>query len=127
DDGRGMVFELLAVVFDMFVQGNRPIDRSEGGLGLGLTLVRTLVDLHGGSVSASSAGPGCGSEFVVRLPLTAEAPEAAAQVAASAPVECAGRRVLVVDDNADVVEVMGELLRVSGYQVAVAHDAPEAL
>jgi PAS domain S-box-containing protein len=127
DDGRGMAPELLSVVFDMFVQGKRPIDRSEGGLGLGLTLVRTLVDLHGGTASASSAGAGCGSEFVVRLPLAGAAPDVASEALASTPAETSGRRVLIVDDNADVVEVMGELLRVSGYQVAVAHDAPEAL
>jgi PAS domain S-box-containing protein len=127
DDGRGMTPDLLASVFDMFVQGNRPIDRSEGGLGLGLTIVRTLIELHGGDVSARSDGPGQGSEFLVRLPLAAETVEPAAEPTARAPSPEAGRRVLVVDDNADVVEVMGDLLRISGFEVAVAHDAPEAL
>jgi PAS domain S-box-containing protein len=127
DDGRGMAPELLATIFDMFVQDIRPIDRSEGGLGLGLTLVRTLVELHGGSVTAHSAGPGRGSEFVVHLPLAGVVPAVASEATPSAPIEISGRRVLIVDDNADVVEVMAELLRLTGYQVAVALDAPEAL
>jgi signal transduction histidine kinase len=127
DDGRGMAPELLAVVFDMFVQGNRPIDRSEGGLGLGLTLVRTLVELHGGTVTAHSAGVGQGSEFVIRLPCAAAAEDRADAMAAPPAATGPRRRVLVVDDNADVVEVVSELLRISGYEVAVAHDPAEAL
>jgi signal transduction histidine kinase len=126
DNGRGIAPELLAVVFDMFVQGNRPIDRSEGGLGLGLTLVRTLVELHGGTVTAHSGGPGQGSEFVIRLPLAA-APTPLVTADSATPSSRTGRRVLIVDDNPDVVEVLAELLRMSGHEVAVAHDAPEAL
>jgi PAS domain S-box-containing protein len=129
DDGIGMSPELLETVFDMFVQGKRALDRSEGGLGLGLTLVRTWVELHGGSVTASSGGPGAGSEFEVRLPLVASAPLATPAPSPALPPAPVGghRRVLLVDDNNDVAEVMGEVLAAAEYDVAVAHDGAEAL
>jgi CheY-like chemotaxis protein len=129
DDGIGMSPVLLETVFDMFVQGKRALDRSEGGLGLGLTLVRTWVELHEGSVEACSAGPGAGSEFVVRLPLVDGPPRQAPQPRPAAPPapEGAHQRVLLVDDNNDVAEVMGEVLSAADYDVAVAHDGAEAL
>jgi signal transduction histidine kinase len=133
DDGAGIAPELLPRVFDMFVQGKRGADRSEGGLGLGLALVRTLVDLHGGSVSAHSDGPGRGAEFVVRLPSTpraADGDDDAPDPAIDGPRWTApsrGHRVLVVDDNHDAVETLAELLRATGYEVAVAFDGLEAL
>jgi PAS domain S-box-containing protein len=128
DDGMGMKPELLARAFDLFVQGARPLDRTQGGLGVGLTLVRTLVGLHGGQVAAFSDGPERGSELVVRLPLAAHqapsppGPAAEAHDGAGAPL-----RVLVVDDNVPVAEGLGDLLRLLGHDVVLAHDGPAAL
>ena len=100
DDGTGIPREMLDSVFDLFVQSRRTLDRADGGLGVGLTLVRSLVALHGGSITAHSDGEGKGSEFVVRLPVVArprdEAPNSRARPKASK-----GARVVVVEDNAD--------------------------
>ena len=125
DTGAGIPPGMLDSIFDMFTQVPGSLDRAPGGLGIGLTLVRTLVHLHGGSVHPESAGPGHGSTFTVRLPLV-EAPEAAATAPAhdGSPV---GARVLVVDDNVDAAEAMAEMLRLIGAQVAIAHDGPQAL
>jgi signal transduction histidine kinase/CheY-like chemotaxis protein len=129
DNGPGIDPELLPRIFDLFVQGTRPIDRAEGGLGLGLTLVKNIVDLHGGSVVAQNRASG-GSQFVIRLPAseTAGPPTSkgglpAPQIAASG----APRRVLVVDDNRDAAEMIADLLRTFGHQVHIAHDGPQAL
>jgi two-component system CheB/CheR fusion protein len=128
DNGVGIAPELLPHVFEPFVQGQQGPDRQQGGLGIGLTLVRSLVGLHGGSVRASSAGPGLGSEFVVRLPLadTACTPTSAgsARPAGEAPPS---RRVLVVDDNVDAAQSLAELLRQGGHDVRVAGRGPDAL
>ena len=128
DDGEGIGPDLLPHVFDLFVQGPRTIARSEGGLGLGLALVKNLVALHGGTVAARSEGRGRGSEFVVRVPALAGAPR---PVEASSPtVQVAGRagkRILVVDDNADARELLGEMLREMGHDVELAFDGPSAL
>ena len=127
DDGMGMSQELLVRAFDLFVQETRSLDRAQGGLGIGLTMVRTLVRMHGGSVRAFSDGPGRGSEFVVRLPL---APHAEAFDCAVAPAKApAGSplRVLVVDDNVDAAGAIGVLLELLGHEVTVAHDGPAAL
>ena len=132
DTGVGIAPELLPRVFDLFTQEDRSLDRSQGGLGIGLTLVRRLVELHDGSVSASSAGVGRGSEFVVRLPAgtpaTAGEGEDGGDAAPGAPG--AGRRpkrVLIVDDNLDGTRVLARILRVRGHEVRVAHDGPSAL
>jgi PAS domain S-box-containing protein len=129
DNGVGIPPELLPRIFDLFVQGPRSPDRAEGGLGIGLTLVRSLVQIHGGTVVALSDGPGKGSTFVVRLPAdtsqgVGEAPTANApqDVRASRP-----RRVLIVDDNVDAAEPLAELLEAVGHQVTVAHDGAQAL
>ncbi|HEX5000501.1 MAG TPA: PAS domain S-box protein [Terriglobia bacterium] len=130
DNGMGIDPELLPHLFDMFVQGARGPDRAEGGLGLGLSLVRTLVELHGGAVAAHSDGPGCGSEFTVRLPVSA--PDAGSM---PAPVDApqwhsAGarsRRILVVDDNPDAAEMISCILSVAGHDVQVANDPSQAL
>jgi two-component system CheB/CheR fusion protein len=133
DDGMGMSPELLSRAFDLFVQETRSLDRAQGGLGIGLTMVRTLVKLHGGSVHASSDGPGRGSELVVRLPLTpgakVSAPprEASSGGGAAAGPAAAPLRVLVVDDNVDAARALGHLLKLLGHEVALAHDGPAAL
>jgi PAS domain S-box-containing protein len=131
DNGRGISAELLPRVFDLFVQGERGMDRSEGGLGLGLPLVRSLVELHGGSVSAHSDGPGRGSRLTVRLPAIAGPAGAASAVheveRALHDPRMAGARVLVVDDNADAAALLASALRMHGCDVEVAHDGPSAL
>jgi nitrogen-specific signal transduction histidine kinase len=126
DDGMGIAPDLLPRMFDLFVQGERALDRSEGGLGLGLTLVRRLVDLHGGTVAASSPGVGRGSMFEVRLPLTTTAGRPTKE--AKSPDAAPGtRRVLVVDDNDDSAETMATLVGLWGHDVRTAHDAASAL
>jgi PAS domain S-box-containing protein len=128
DSGVGIAPDLLPKIFELFVQGNRSLDRSEGGLGIGLTLVREIVRLHGGKVSATSDGPGRGSRFEVRLPLCEpEARNEAAAAAQPARTAPAGRRVLVVDDNRDAADSLAMLLRAIGNDVQTAHDGGEAL
>ena len=128
DNGIGILPELLPRMFDLFTQGDRSLDRSEGGLGIGLTLVRSLAELHGGTVAAMSDGPGKGSEFVVRLP-AAEGGSGAesdgkGEPAASEPRSC---RVLVVDDIVDTANGMARLLELSGHDVRVAYNGDDAL
>ncbi|HVS38683.1 MAG TPA: ATP-binding protein [Gemmataceae bacterium] len=124
DQGVGIPSELLPHVFDLFTQGQPTLARSEGGLGVGLTVVKSLVEMHGGRVEAHSDGPGRGSEFVVRLPLLpiAEHPEPPA-VKDAAP-QAPARRVLVVDDNRDAADSMAVILRAGGHEVATAYDGP---
>ncbi|QDV36599.1 hybrid sensor histidine kinase/response regulator [Tautonia plasticadhaerens] len=128
DNGIGIDAGLLDSVFDLFTQADQSLARSQGGLGIGLTLVRTIVLLHGGTVEATSPGPGLGSEFVVRLPLEAEPDASTAPPAAgpaTAPPEA--RRVLVVDDLVDSALTLGKLIGLMGHQVRIAHDGPSAL
>jgi signal transduction histidine kinase/DNA-binding response OmpR family regulator len=132
DSGMGIAGDLLPTVFDLFTQANRSLDRSQGGLGVGLTLVRRLVEMHGGTVTAHSEGPGRGSEFVVRLPIAPEAaPERPSGVAPVPPERAAvnGRalRVVVVDDNVDGAESLGNLLEMLGHRVRVAHTGPDGI
>ena len=117
-----------AAVFDLFTQADRSLDRSQGGLGIGLTLVQRLVEMHGGTVEAHSDGPGTGSEFVVRLPV-AEAAAAAGRGRRRTAAGPAGRRcrVLVVDDNVDAADALASLLERDGHEVRRAHDGPAAL
>ena len=128
DDGVGMSADLLARAFDLFVQESRALDRAQGGLGIGLTLVRTFVKMHGGSVRAASEGPGRGSEFVVRLPLAAEAGERA-PVGSSLTAGARGGplRVLVVDDDDDAARTLADLFKLLGHEVMLAWDGPGAL
>jgi CheY-like chemotaxis protein len=117
-------------VFDLFAQGSRTADRAQGGLGLGLALVRSLVELHGGSAEAHSAGPGQGSTFRVRLPRISPAalearPAAERSQAQAQPAD--PLRLLVVDDNADVAHTLQLYLEAAGHEVRVAADAPAAL
>jgi PAS domain S-box-containing protein len=128
DSGMGLSPEFLPHVFDLFVQGARTIDRSLGGLGLGLALVQSLVALHGGSVSAHSDGPGKGSCFSVRLPLSANPRSTdAGEGMRGMPAVGGHNRILLVDDNADAADMLRYMLTDLGYQVVVAHDGPEAL
>jgi PAS domain S-box-containing protein len=127
DDGNGIPADLLPRVFDLFVQEEQSLARSKGGLGLGLTLVRTLVQLHGGSVEARSAGVGKGSTFVVRFPAVPRAEAAPAASARAHERLPAGRRILLVEDNFDAAELLAEYLGSLGHAVTVAHDGPAAL
>jgi len=129
DNGIGISPELLPKIFDFFVQGSRSLERSQGGLGIGLTLVKRLVEMHGGAVSAHSAGIGKGSELVLDLPLPDQtaAAEGKDGVVAAAAVGGRRRRVLVVDDNVDAAESLGALLRCLGADVVTVHDGPAAL
>ncbi len=128
DTDVGIPAETLPHVFDLFVQGARPLDRGQGGLGIGLTLVRSLVEMHGGSVAASSGGPGRGSEFVVRMPRIGDGSVAPAPDLATPPVETVrGTRVLVVDDNADVTVLLTDFLTWKGYVVESAGDGLSGL
>jgi signal transduction histidine kinase/DNA-binding response OmpR family regulator len=125
DSGRGIPAEMLDKVFDLFVQVSPTLDRSSGGLGLGLTLVKRLVEMHGGVVVARSDGLGKGSEFLVRLPLPKELPwpvEASAVPHAAATQERHHRRILIVDDSGDFRDILQETLEDWGHQVWVAKD-----
>jgi PAS domain S-box-containing protein len=129
DYGVGISAELLPRVFDLFVQGENSLARSQGGLGIGLTLVKRLVEMHGGSVAARSKGLGQGSEFEVRLPLARGPATAATQQLSTQPKHTASRRarLLVVDDNVDAAETIAKILRLSGYEAHCAYDGPSAL
>ncbi len=124
DSGSGIAPELLPTVFDLFVQSRRTLDRSEGGLGIGLTVVKQLIQLHGGTVSAESAGAGRGTTVTVHLPSVqpAGAPERPA-----APSTTPRRRILVVDDNADEANSLGMMLQLEGHEVSTAYSASRAL
>lgn len=128
DTGVGIPSEMLPRVFEMFTQVGTSLERSQGGLGIGLTLVKRLVEMHGGTVGAESPGPGEGSTFTVRLPLAAEASrmeDVGTDSSAATPGELPD--ILVVDDNKDSAESLAMLLRIRGHVVKVAHDGPEAL
>jgi PAS domain S-box-containing protein len=129
DTGIGIEPEMLPRVFDLFVQVARRLDRSQGGVGIGLTLVKKLVELHGGRIEASSPGLGRGSEFAVRLPALRDKPRAE-KTRASGEDKAAPllrRRVLVVDDNQDAADSLAMLLRLAGQDVRAAYDGPSAL
>ena len=126
DTGIGIPGEMLPRVFDMFTQVDRSIERSTGGLGIGLTLVQRLVELHGGTVEAHSEGHGEGSEFIVRLPAFLESSAGAAASKSSA--KAAGRvRVLIVDDNIDAADTLSEMLGFLGHDVDTAYDGAAAI
>ena len=128
DTGVGISAELLPRMFDLFVQGERSLARTEGGLGIGLTIVRKLVMLHGGTVSGRSDGPGKGSEFVVLLPALPRTQPAGESTAAWQPDGArAKRRVLIVDDNRDLAETAAALLRACGHDVRTAYDGITAV
>jgi signal transduction histidine kinase len=131
DNGAGIEAQLLPKVFDLFVQGERALDRGQGGLGIGLTLVKRLVELHQGQVSVSSEGPGRGAAFSVTLPCISavgpQQPQVPQRVPVSKSTEVYGRRVLVVDDNIDAAESTAAFLRLEGHEVKAVHDGLQAL
>jgi signal transduction histidine kinase/CheY-like chemotaxis protein len=127
DTGTGIAPEMLAKVFDLFTQADCAIDRAQGGLGIGLTLVRRLVEMHEGTVQAYSEGPGLGSEFTVRLAGFSNDEVRAESPSAAVVSETPSYRVLVVDDNIDAAVSLSTLLQFSGHVTRVAHDGPAAL
>jgi PAS domain S-box-containing protein len=127
DTGIGISREMLPRIFDLFAQADSSPARAQGGLGIGLTLVRTLVEMHGGSVEVDSAGPGLGTEVVLRLPVTANSTGAAGQKEQVRPSPVSGRRIMVVDDGVDAADTLAALIRCWGHEVLVAFDGPSAL
>ena len=131
DDGIGMPPDLVAGAFELFAQAARSSDRSQGGLGLGLALVRSLVELHGGKVRAFSKGAGCGSQFVVELarlqPADSQLLAPGTEGGGTGAAACHGLQVLVVDDNVDAASMLAMFLEMGGHSVTVCHDPLEAL
>jgi PAS domain S-box-containing protein len=136
DTGIGIAAEMLDRTFDLFAQADQGLARARGGLGIGLTLARALVTLHGGTIEARSEGAGKGSEFLVRLPLDVtevrvlsalEGPDAAPDSVGIDPAARSGRRLLIVDDNIDAARSLERFLKDGGYDVELAHDGPTAL
>jgi PAS domain S-box-containing protein len=130
DTGAGISAALQPHVFDLFVQGEHSLARSQGGLGIGLTLVKRLVEMHGGRVAVASDGANRGSQFTVRLPVLAEGQSAERMPAAGAGAGAAGplaKRVLVVDDNVDAADSIAMILRLTGYDVRCVYDGPSVL
>jgi len=130
DNGIGLTQEQIGRVFDMYAQMPAALEKSQGGLGIGLALARGLIELHDGRISASSLGPGQGAEFTVRLPLSCVTIHDAAdgpRAAAAAPVPGQAATILIADDNRDAADSLAELLRLDGHHVHVAYDGNEAL
>jgi CheY-like chemotaxis protein len=127
DRGIGLTPEQMTGIFEMFAQVSNPLDQTESGLGVGLTLARQLVELHGGQIEVRSAGPGQGSDFIVRIPAL-RADDMIHRAADTRPAATPPpRRILVADDNVDSAEMLGFLLRASGHDVRVAHDGIAAV
>ncbi len=127
DNGIGIAAENISEAFELFSQLNRPLERYQGGLGIGLALVKKLIEMHDGSITAESEGTGRGSAFTVRLPALPTAPDATAQSGAATDPATESRRVLVVDDNVDAAESLSMLLESLGHLTRTAHSGPAAL
>jgi PAS domain S-box-containing protein len=127
DNGIGIAAEQLPRVFEMFMQVDTSLERSRGGLGIGLTLVKTLVEMHGGTVDVRSDGLGHGSEFIVRLPVLVETAKPVSKPTVGKPTPTARRRVLIVDDNQDGAESLAMLLEIAGHETNTANDGLEAI
>jgi PAS domain S-box-containing protein len=126
DEGVGIAPEFLPKIFNLFSQADVPLARTEGGLGIGLTLVKSLIEMHGGAVTVTSAGVGQGSEFVVRMPVSDATPAATTPTFAP-PSNSAKRKVLVVDDNVDAAVTVSALLKAWGHEVQTVYNGPAAL
>jgi PAS domain S-box-containing protein len=126
DSGIGIPENMLERIFDMFIQVDTSLDRAQGGLGIGLQLVKRIIEMHGGSVIAHSAGLGKGSEFVVRLPVVLT-PESGTRPIVGSRGEDSPRRILVADDNSDAADTLAMMLRMMGHDVCVARDGVEAV
>jgi len=128
DTGAGIAADQLPRIFDLFTQVDTELDRSTGGLGIGLTLVRTLVQMHGGTVEVNSAGLARGSEFIVRLPIIVDMlVQESTPIARRPGVTAVPLRVLVVDDNVDAADMLATLLRIEGHETHTVHDGVEAV
>jgi PAS domain S-box-containing protein len=127
DDGVGIAHEALPHVFELFFQADTSLDRAQGGLGIGLTLARRLIEVHGGTIQVSSDGPGKGSRFAFRLPLAAVASGTAASESSTAARGGPPLRILLIEDNADAAETTAMMMRLWGHEVTVARDGEEAL
>jgi CheY-like chemotaxis protein len=127
DNGLGIPAEAMPRLFQMFSQVDRNMERAQGGLGIGLTLVRRLTEMHGGTVQAHSEGPGKGSEFIVRLPVLKANPQTATVQGDGGVAATAKRRILVVDDNQDSAISLGMMLRLMGNEIQTAHDGLAAI
>src|SRR5262249_34912424 len=124
DNGIGLKPDLVGNVFDLFTQADQSLDRSQGGLGIGLTVARNLVEMHGGRIEAKSDGPGKGSEFVIRIPVL-YGPGLPELTRASTPVPVAtggGLRILVLEDNVDAAEILRLMLKLEGHEVRTAYE-----
>ena len=126
DTGIGLAPEMLDQVFEMFVQVDSRLERSNAGLGVGLSLARRLVELHGGSIAADSEGLGRGSRFTVRLPIVVE-PELPTKPTPASFISAETYRILLADDNVDFVNSIGALLSAMGHSVVITHNGPDAL
>ena len=127
DNGAGIPPDKIDSIFDMFMQVDRRSDRTQDGLGIGLTLVKRLVEMHGGSIEARSAGEGKGSEFVVHLPIIDKPAVAFSPVSDVTPKSSSQRRILIVDDNRDSADSLAMLFEITGSQTHLAHDGVEAI
>jgi CheY-like chemotaxis protein len=127
DSGIGMSAEMQRQVFDLFVQADHSLDRARGGLGIGLTLVRSLVELHDGSISVHSDGPGQGSEFVVRIPALAEHTPLTTNATRPPPAASGRLRILIVDDNRDSARTLARVLELGGDEVLCTYDGPSTI
>ncbi|UQV48305.1 response regulator [Janthinobacterium lividum] len=126
DDGAGIALDIQPFIFDLFTQGFRSLERAQGGLGIGLSLVRIITQLHGGTVDVFSAGVGFGSQFVLQLPLSSLAPPSQ-DLQVEHAAHAASRRILLIEDNADAAEMLALLLTQDGHHVDVRNDGPSGL
>jgi PAS domain S-box-containing protein len=127
DTGIGIATEMLPKVFDLFIQVDRSLDRAQGGLGIGLSLVQRIVEMHQGTVKVFSEGIGCGSEFVVRMPVFSDASQEISQQAAAKSSQLVARKILVVDDNRDSATSLSMLLKIVGHNTQTAYDGAAAI